>query len=124
MTDRLTIAAARPGMLPDNLAEIIEEEMREWRGANGGVFAIPACALGISIAIRAAMRANPAPALTPGLIEALREWGRYWVQKRPVSERNRNLLAAIEAAGILDKPAPSQPFHLTPQQFQEMHNAG
>lgn len=80
-SDRLTIAAARPGMLPDNLAEIIEEEMREWRGANGGVFAIPACALGISIAIRAAMTATPAP-------------------------------------------APQQPFHLTPQQFQEMHNAG
>lgn len=69
----------------------------------------------------------PAPALTPGLIEALRKWHacsdeaacRDWLS--PIGYALR---AAIKAAGILDKPAPSQPFHLTPQQFQEMHNAG
>ena len=34
-SDRLTIAAARPGMeLPSNLSEIIEKERRGWRDAN------------------------------------------------------------------------------------------
>lgn len=67
----------------------------------------------------------PAPALTPGLIEALREWMRVWsVCTGPCEKTDYALHDAIEAAGILDKPAPSQPFHLTPQQFQEMHNAG
>lgn len=46
--------------LPSDLADIIEREMMSWRGANGGIYTIHACALGISIAIRSSIaRATP-----------------------------------------------------------------
>jgi hypothetical protein len=39
--------------LPGNLAELIEEEMRAWRGANGAIHTIRACAIGVSVMLRA-----------------------------------------------------------------------
>ena len=108
-SDRLTIERARPGMLPDNLAEIIEEEMREWRGANGGVFAIPACALGISIAIQAAMHRDNAsePTLAallaeraPEFLAAVREWHSEWGECLQ-DETDAALATAIERAGLI-----------------------
>lgn len=55
-------------VLPSNLAEIIEAEMKAWKGANGGIYAIHACALGVSIALRSAL-SKPTP-VEAGLGEA------------------------------------------------------
>lgn len=41
------------GTWPENLAEIIEAELNGWKGANGGIYAIHAAALGVSIKLRA-----------------------------------------------------------------------
>ncbi len=47
-------APAAVGM-PQNLAELIEEELLAWRGANGAIHTIHACALAVSIKLRAAL---------------------------------------------------------------------
>lgn len=60
--------------LPSNLAEIIEAEMKAWKGANGGIYAIHACALGVSIALRSAL-SKPTPVEAGALREALTRLG-------------------------------------------------
>jgi hypothetical protein len=53
--DAVRLAVVDPTDLPDDLAEIIEKELMTWRGTNGGIYAIHAAALGVSITLRAAL---------------------------------------------------------------------
>ncbi len=41
--------------LPLDLAQIIEKEMMEWKGENGGVYSIKAASVAASIAVRASI---------------------------------------------------------------------
>lgn len=114
MTDRLTIAAARPGIrdrhgylrwTPTSCRRCGYEKAD--CTCLGG-FAAPA-SYQPTLAALLAERA-------PEFLAAVREW-RTWLHGERVDGRvdatpqDDALLAAIEAAGILDKPAPSQPFH-------------
>lgn len=140
MTDRLTIAAARPGMR----VRCVDDKDGRWKLRAGDEYVISdvheranCVEVEGSKYMHEAAQFIPAPATlaallaerAPEFLAAVREW-RTWLHGERVDGRvdatpqDDALLAAIEAAGILDKPAPSQPFHLTPQQFQEMWNVG
>lgn len=58
----------------------------------------------------------------PEFLAAVREWHREWGDCLQ-DETDAALATAIERAGLIAQEPP-QPFHLTPQQFQEMWNAG
>ena len=109
VSDRLTIERARPGMR----VVCVDDKRGRWKLRAGDEYVISAVherANWVEVEgsryVHEVAQFIPAPALTPGLIEALREWHRArspWVHY--ASESGRNLYAAIEAAGILDKPA-------------------
>lgn len=53
------LGEARGPVLPENLSEIIGLEMLLWRGSNGGIFSIHACAIAVADTIRAWLSQNP-----------------------------------------------------------------
>lgn len=60
------------------------------------------------------------------LLVALKDWRlsmRGYVVHSPQEKALLGVIEAIERAGLIAQE-PRTPFHLTPQQFQEMHNAG
>lgn len=128
-SDRLTIAAARPGMrvrwadndaAPETTIRYVWPDMVQVAGhvcAYHPQNFIPADP--VEQPTLAALLAERAPEFLAAVRRAAEE-----AEKAPLMwMAAHDLLDAIERAGLIAQE-PRTTFHLTPQQFQEMHNAG
>ena len=132
MTARLTIERARPGMRvvcvepwPPLKYMQTYTVMAAYDAEAIEVFEHP----GLTFKSRRFVPADDLPTLAallaeraPEFLAAVREWHREWGDCLH-DETDAALATAIERAGLIAQE-PRTPFHLTPQQFQEMHNAG
>lgn len=126
--DRLTIAAARFGLRYVYEAPTQEQQNRVLKSGlyplgdvrliwvnegdlHMGTAPLPQPTLAALLAERA-----------PEFLAAVREWHSEWGDCLQ-DETDAALTTAIERAGLIAQE-PRTTFHLTPQQFQEMHNAG
>jgi len=133
-SDRLTIAAARTGMrvvcvdASDTRGQLVEGNAYTISGLhNNSVVTLCEFAPFDYFLPRRFVSADPTLAAllaerAPEFLAAVREWHATFASAS-VPRIDRALLSAIERAGLIAQE-PRTTFHLTPQQFQEMHNAG
>lgn len=127
-SDRLTIAAARPGMRVrcpewEPLTIVAVEYGRVVLDQVFGSYYPERFIPASDPPTLAALLAERAPEFLAACREIADEARRYEKRGDYIGPFTTNLLREIERAGILAQE-PRTTFHLTPQQFQEMHNAG